>query len=100
MLGGLDMMHRRHGRLPWARVCTEAVRLARDGFGATPHYRQFAADQLTDMRPHERTAAAFLREGEAPLVGPLSPSPIWPAPSKRSPEGGLRRSTAGPSPAG
>ncbi len=93
-------MHRRHGRLPWARVCREAVRLARDGFGATPHYRQFAVDQLMDIPPDERTAATFLREGEAPLVGALSSSPSWPAPSKRSPQAGLRRSTAGTSPAG
>jgi gamma-glutamyltranspeptidase len=75
MLGGLDMMHRHHGRLPWARVCTEAVRLARDGFGATPHYRQFAVDQVMDIPPDERTAATFLREGEAPLVGALIVQP-------------------------
>ena len=63
MLSGLGAMHRQYGRLPWARVCSEAVRLARDGFGATPNYRQFARDRLAVMNPDNRSAALSCATG-------------------------------------
>src|SRR5713101_7676102 len=69
MLGGLDMMHREYGSLPWAQLCAEAIRLARDGFGATPNYRHFAGEHLACLRADGRSAAIFLRDGEAPQVG-------------------------------
>src|SRR5580700_6528627 len=37
MLAGLGLMHAAYGTLPWAQLCSEAIRLARDGFGATPN---------------------------------------------------------------
>jgi gamma-glutamyltranspeptidase len=69
MLAGLGMMHERYGTLPWARLCAEAIRLARDGFGGTPHYRHFAGDFAPVLRADKRSAAVFLRDGEAPAVG-------------------------------
>lgn len=69
MLAGLGMMHAAYGTLPWAQLCAEAIRLARDGFGATPHYRHFAGEHLACLRADPLSAAAFLRDGEAPAVG-------------------------------
>ena len=69
MLAGLGMMHREFGALPWSLLCAEAIRLARDGFGATPHYRHFAGEHLACLRADRRSAATFLRDGEAPAVG-------------------------------
>src|SRR5437868_1310802 len=69
MLAGLGAMHREYGRLPWAELCAEAVRLARDGFGATPHYRHFAGEHLATLRADRRSAVAFLADGSAPPVG-------------------------------
>jgi gamma-glutamyltranspeptidase/glutathione hydrolase len=69
MLAGLGMMHAAHGSLPWAQLCAEAIRLASDGFGATPHYRHFAGDHLDCLRADRRSAAVFLRNGDAPTVG-------------------------------
>src|SRR2546421_7358665 len=63
MLAGLGAMHREYGRLPWAELCAEAVRLARDGFGATPHYRHFAGEHLATLRADRRSAVALLAEG-------------------------------------
>src|SRR3979490_151527 len=54
MLGGLGAMHREYGRLPWAELCAEAIRLAREGFGATPHYRHFAGEHLATLRADRR----------------------------------------------
>ncbi len=69
MLAGLGMMHREYGSLPWAQLCAEAIRLARDGFGATPNYRHFAGEHLACLRADRRSAATFLRDGAAPRVG-------------------------------
>ncbi len=69
MLAGLGTMHRDFGRLPWADLCAEAIRLAREGFGATPHYRHFAGEHRATLRSDRRSAAAFLADGAAPPVG-------------------------------
>jgi gamma-glutamyltranspeptidase len=69
MLAGLGMMHAAYGTLPWAQLCAEAIRLARDGFGATPNYRHFAGEHLATLRADRRSTAIFLREGDAPRVG-------------------------------
>jgi len=69
MLAGLGMMHKQYGTLPWAQLCAEAIRLARDGFGATPHYTRFAGDLAPVLRADKRSAAVFLRDGEGPAVG-------------------------------
>src|ERR1700680_3434581 len=69
MVAGLGMMHRRFGRLPWCDLFAEAIHFARDGFGATPHYRHFAAEHLATLRADRRSSAAFLTEGTAPPAG-------------------------------
>jgi gamma-glutamyltranspeptidase/glutathione hydrolase len=69
MLGGLGAMHREYGRLSWTELCAEAIRLAREGFGATPHYRHFAGEHLATLRADRRSAATLLAEGNAPPVG-------------------------------
>src|SRR5947209_14124179 len=56
MLAGLGAMHRQFGRLPWAELCAEAVRYARDGYVATPHYRHFAGVHLATLRADRRSA--------------------------------------------
>ncbi len=74
-LAGLANMHRHYGSLPWARLCDEAVRLARDGFGATAHYRNFSAENVAVLEADERSAALFLRGGRAPRLGTLITQP-------------------------
>jgi gamma-glutamyltranspeptidase/glutathione hydrolase len=69
MLGGLGMMHAEYGTLPWPQLCAEAIRLAREGFGATPHYRHFAAANLAVLHPDRRSSAVFLHDGAAPKLG-------------------------------
>jgi gamma-glutamyltranspeptidase/glutathione hydrolase len=69
MVAGLAAMHRKHGRLSWRGLFDEAIRLAADGFAATPHYRHFAAEHLACLNADRRSAATFLRDGEAPAVG-------------------------------
>lgn len=69
MLAGLGAMHRDYGRLPWRELFAEAIRYAREGYGATPHYRNFAAEHLACLRADRRSAAVFLRDADAPAAG-------------------------------
>jgi gamma-glutamyltranspeptidase len=62
-------MHAEYGTLPWVQLCAEAIRLARDGFGATPHYRHFAGEHVDCLRADPRSVAVFLHDGEAPAIG-------------------------------
>jgi gamma-glutamyltranspeptidase/glutathione hydrolase len=69
MVAGLGMMHRRFGRLPWRDLFAEATHYAREGYGATPHYRHFAEEHLACLRADRRSAAVFLQDGAAPAAG-------------------------------
>jgi len=75
MLAGLAAMHRRFGRLRWRELCAEAICYARDGFAATPHYRDFAAINLDVLRADRRSAALFLEQGEPPPLGSVIVQP-------------------------
>ena len=69
LMAGLGEMHRQFGHLPWSDLFKEAIRYASDGFGATPHYRHFAGEHRATLAADRRSAAAFLRDGEASAVG-------------------------------
>ena len=75
MLAGLEAMHREHGTLAWAELCIEAIRLAREGFGATPNYRHFAGEYLATLQVDRSSVAIFLRDGRPPRVGTLIVQP-------------------------
>jgi gamma-glutamyltranspeptidase/glutathione hydrolase len=68
LVAGLGAMHRQFGRLPWHDLFAEAIHYARDGFGATPHYRQFAGEHRAVLAADRRSAAVFLHDGRAPPV--------------------------------
>src|SRR6266700_2039299 len=69
MVAGLGAMHRQFGRLAWRDLFTQAIDYARDGFGATPHYRHFAGEHRATLAADRLSAAALLHDGEAPAVG-------------------------------
>ena len=75
MLAGLEAMHRQHGTLAWGELCVEGIRLAREGFGATPHYRHFCGEYLPTLKVDPKSIATFLRDGAPPRVGTLIVQP-------------------------
>ena len=70
-VAGLDLMHRRFGRLPWRDLFAEAIGFARDGFAATRAYSHFAAESQATLTIDPRTTAIFLADGKAPPLGAL-----------------------------
>ena len=65
----LAHLARHYGRLPLATSLAPAIRLARDGFPADPHYRRLAAWRAPALRRSPAAAAQFLVDGEAPPEG-------------------------------
>jgi gamma-glutamyltranspeptidase/glutathione hydrolase len=68
---GLHELHRRFGRLPWARVVEPALRLARDGFEVDAHLHETIAApaQRRLLASFPSSAAVFLPHGEPLAVG-------------------------------
>ena len=58
-----------YGRLPLARSLAPAIRLAREGFEVTPHYRRMAGWRLAQLRRYPSSARLFLKAGEVPPLG-------------------------------
>lgn len=75
LVDGWLMLHRRHGRLPWADLFQPAINYARDGFPATQRLCAFIAADAADLRADPMCARVFLRDGEAPRTGTLIRQP-------------------------
>lgn len=61
----LEMAHRAHGRLPWARLFEPAMRLAESGFAITPRLYRLIADN-PQLREMPGAAAYFFDKTGAP----------------------------------
>lgn len=59
----------RYGRLPVGRSLVPAIRLAREGFEVTPHYRRMAGMRLAQLRRYPSSANVFLKNGDVPPPG-------------------------------
>ncbi|MGO4302715.1 gamma-glutamyltransferase family protein [Cupriavidus sp. RAF12] len=75
VLRALEMAHRQHGRLPWARLFQRAITLAENGFPMSQRlYTQVAADKFMGGSP-EMSAYFLDAEGKAKPVGTMIKNP-------------------------
>ena len=68
-VGAWGAMHARYGRRSWPSLFESAVYYAREGFGATPTYRNYAGEAAKVLNADTRSAQTFLRDGQAPALG-------------------------------
>jgi gamma-glutamyltranspeptidase/glutathione hydrolase len=65
LLRMLDMAHRAHGRINWARLFEPAVRIASEGFQVSPRLHKLIAEDK-QLRDYPATAAYFYDENGQP----------------------------------
>ena len=75
----LELAHRKHGKLPWARLFDTAVRLAEQGFPVSPRLSKMIADD-EHLKRYPATGAYFHdAAGEALPVGHILKNPDYAA---------------------
>ena len=62
-LRGMALAHRQSGRLPWAKLFEPAIRLARDGFQASPRFRNSVASYGAYLTPEARATFTVPADG-------------------------------------
>lgn len=63
---GMEVLHRRYGKLPWARLVAPSVRLARAGFRVPPGLAKIFATYAADLA-RDPAARALFAPGGIPL---------------------------------
>ena len=64
VLAMLELAHRKHGRLPWAQLFQPAIRIAEQGFEASPRLRELLEGEKR-LREDPGARALYYREGRA-----------------------------------
>ncbi|HEX7614329.1 MAG TPA: gamma-glutamyltransferase [Thermoanaerobaculia bacterium] len=68
---GLEVLHRRYGKLPWARLVAPAVRLARAGFRVPRGLSRTLAEYAADLARDAEASRLFLPGGKPLPAGAL-----------------------------
>ena len=68
-VAGLALAHRKHGKLPWARLVDPAVHLAGDGFDVPKGLAAGLTRALPYMKPYPASVAAYSKAGTPYAVG-------------------------------
>jgi gamma-glutamyltranspeptidase/glutathione hydrolase len=75
LLRMLEMAHRQHGRLPWARLFDPAIRLADSGFPLSPRLHKLLAGERHLVQDAAARAYFYNADGTAKAVGTLLKNP-------------------------
>lgn len=78
-LMALELAHRQHGRLPWARLFEPAIALASQGYPFAPYAQGILARDRGAVEHPEFLADHFDRQGQALPVGAVLRNPAYAA---------------------
>lgn len=65
----LELAHREHGKLPWARLFEPAITLAREGFAVSPRLHALLQSETALKKDADAAAYFYERDGSARPVG-------------------------------
>jgi gamma-glutamyltranspeptidase/glutathione hydrolase len=85
----LEAAHRRHGKLPWAKLFEPAIALAKTGFAVSPRLHGLLAAEGTMRQPRARDYF-FDADGQPLAVGAIRTNPAFAATLERIAAGGAR----------
>ncbi len=72
LLRNLELVHKKHGRLPWADLFTEAIRLAEDGFIVSPRLSKLlSGNSSTKLLRNSQAHDYFYPNGKSLSAGQL-----------------------------
>lgn len=92
----LELLHRRHGRLPWARLFDDAVTLAQAGFALQPYLAGVVRDHAGIAADPASAALWFMAGGGLRPVGAIVRNPELARTLQRLAEGGADAFYQGP----
>lgn len=82
--------HRRHGKLPWARLFQPAIRLAEQGFAISPRLHELASNE-TALRDDPQAGPYFFDAAGAPkAIGTVLRNPAYAAVLRGVAKGGAK----------
>ena len=76
-LAALELAHRQHGSLPWARLFGPAIRLAEQGFPMAPYLHEILAADPGAVAHAEWRADLYRPDGQPHPVGTLLRNPAY-----------------------
>ncbi len=76
-LAALELAHRQHGRLPWARLFDPAIRLAGQGFPMPPYLQEILAADPGAVAHADWRADLYGPDGQPHPVGTLVRNPAY-----------------------
>lgn len=82
--------HRRHGKLPWARLFEPAIRLAEQGFPISPRLHELVANEPALRDDPQAGPYFFAADGQAKPVGTRLKNPAYAAVLRRVAEQGVK----------
>jgi gamma-glutamyltranspeptidase / glutathione hydrolase len=71
----LDLLHKRHGKLPWKDLFADAIRLSEEGFIVSPRLATLISGEAETLKKVPETAAYFLDAGVPRPAGSLLKNP-------------------------
>ncbi|VEF00047.1 gamma-glutamyltranspeptidase [Neisseria canis] len=75
----MEELHKRYGKMPWARLFDMPVKLAEEGFQVSPRMAASIQSNAEHLQRYPATAAYFLPNGQALQAGALLKNPEFAA---------------------
>lgn len=74
-VAGLELAHKKYGKLPWSQLVEPSVRLAEDGFPMMPYLSRSLKGVLPQMEQYPASVAAYSKDGVPYEAGELFRQP-------------------------